>query len=301
MDVSLIEVPYHAGDESVGASEGPRRLLEARADAAVVAHGVDVTVERVDRGEPFRDTAVSSAAVNKALAGRVRAAVAASRLPVVLAGSCNSALGVLAGLDHSRCGAVWLDAHGDFNTPETTVSGFFAGMSMAIVTGHCYRDYWAQVGDATPLAEDTVVMYGVRALSPEAERERLEGSAIEVVSWREGRPETDVVAPLDRLSQRVDDIYLHLDFDAFAPEVAPGVVDEPVAGGLSVEQAELIIRAAADRFRIRAATLATFTPERDEGEATLRVGLRTIQLLGEYAARIARPDEADHERRGARR
>jgi arginase len=287
MDVSLIEVPYHAGDDRVGASEGPRRLLEAGADTTVAAHGVDITVERVDRGTPFRDTAVSAAAVNKALADRVRAAVAAGRLPVVLAGSCNSGLGVLAGFDHSRCGAVWLDAHGDFNTPETTVSGFFAGMSMAIVTGHCYREYWAQIGDATPLREETVVMYGVRALSPEAERERLERSAIEVVSWREGRPEADVLAPLDRLSRRVDDVYLHVDFDAFAPGVAPGVVDEPVAGGLSVEQAELIVRAAADRFRIRAATLATFNPEQDEAETTLRVALRMMELLGQYAARAA--------------
>lgn len=285
MNVSLIQVPYHAGDDSVGSSQGPQRLLEAGADRVLAASGIDVSVERVGRGRPFRDTAVSAATVNKQLAARVREASSAGRLPVVLSGSCNSALGVLAGFDHARCGAVWLDAHADFNTPETTTSGFFAGMSMAIVTGHCYRDYWAQIGDASPLAEEAIVMYGVRDLSPDAERRRLEESAIEVVPWRDGRPESDVLAPLDRLAKHVDDVYLHIDFDSFAPEVAPGISDEPVPGGLSLEQAERIISATSERFSIRAATLATFTPERDEADATLRVALRVIELLGDYTAR----------------
>jgi arginase family enzyme len=75
-------------------------------------------------------------------------------------------------------------------------------------------------------------------------------------------------------------IYVHIDFDGFAPEVAPGFVDEPVPGGLSFEDAEGIMRAAAERFRIRAATLATYTPELDKEERTLRVGLLIIELLG---------------------
>jgi arginase len=283
VDVSLIQVPYHAGDESVGSSNGPQRLLEAGADEVLTARGIAVTLERVDRGGPFRDTATSAARVNRQLADRVRRAVDAGQLPLVLSGSCNSSMGVLAGFDHVRCGAVWLDAHGDFNTPETTVSGFFAGMSMAVITGHCYRNYWAQIGDNTPLVEDTIIMYGVRDLWPEAERERLERSAIRVVEWRNGRPQGDVLAPLDELARRVDEIYLHIDFDSFAPEIAPGIVDEPAPGGLSLRDAEEIVRGTAERFPIRAATLATFTPDRDKRGKTLQVALRMVELLGDYA------------------
>ena len=224
--------------------------------------------------------------MNQALADQVRKAVGAGWLPIVLTGSCNSALGVLAGFDHSRCGAVWLDAQADFNTPETTVSGFFAGMSVAVITGHCYRNYWTQLGDDQPLAEDAVVMYGVRDLSPQAERERLERSAIQVVEWQDGEPRGDLVTPLDRLAQRVDEIYLHVDLDAFTPEVAPGIVDEPAPGGMSLEQAEELLRAAARRFRIRAAALATFTPDRDEADVTLQLALRIIGLLGDYASGV---------------
>lgn len=284
MDVSLILVPYHAGDETVASSKGPQRLRDAGAESVLRDCGVAAAVEQVERGEPFRDTAVSAARVNRALATHVRAAADARRLPVVLSGSCNSAMGVLAGLDHAGCGAVWLDAHADFNTPETTVSGFFAGMSLAVVTGHCYGGYWAAIGDSAPLAEDLIVMYGVRDLSPQAERERLTRSAITVVPWRDRQPDGHVLKPLDELARRVDDVYLHIDFDAFDPEVAPGVVDEPVPGGMSLADAETIIRATAERFRIRAATLATFTPDRDDGARTATLGLRLIELLGEYAS-----------------
>ena len=129
-------------------------------------------------------------------------------------------------------------------------------------------------------------MYGVRDLSPQAERERLERSAIQVVEWQDGEPRGDLVTPLDRLAQRVDEIYLHVDLDAFPPEVAPGIVDEPAPGGMSLEQAEELLRAAARRFRIRAAALATFTPDRDEADVTLQLALRIIGLLGDYASGV---------------
>ncbi len=280
MGVCLIQVPYMAGDDRHGSSRGPKRLLEAGASRVLAARGIRVTLETIDRGEPFRDTAASAARVNKQLAAVVRKAVDAGQFPIVLAGSCNSSLGVVAGFDHAGCGAVWLDAHADFNTPESTLSGFFPGMSLAVISGHCYRQYWAEIGDSTPIAEDAIVMYGVRDLRPEAERERLERSGIQVVEWRDGKPSGDLVAPLEQLARRVQEIYLHIDFDGFAPEVAPGIVDEPVPGGLSFEDAEGIMRAAAERFRIRAATLATYTPELDKEERTLRVGLRIIELLG---------------------
>jgi arginase len=287
MDVCLIQVPFHAGDDRVGSSEGPQRLVEAGADRQLASRGIGVTLARAEREGPFRDTATAAAQVNKQVAALVATALEARQLPVVVTGSCNTSLGVLAGFDHAGCGAVWLDAHADFNTPESTISGFFAGMSAAVLTGHCYRDYWAQIGDNTPLAEDAIVMFGVRDVSPQAERERLQRSAINVVAWRDGRPEREILPPLEDLARRVRDVYLHVDFDAFAPEVAPGVVDEPVPGGLSLEDAERIIAATAERFRIRAATLATFTPELDHEEKTLRVGLRIIELLGDYASQHA--------------
>jgi arginase family enzyme len=154
-------------------------------------------------------------------------------------------------------------------------------MSLAVITGHCYRNYWAEIGTSTPIAEDAVVMFGVRDLSPEAERERLQASQITVVEWRSGKAQGDLVTPLDRLARRVTEVYLHIDLDGFDPALAPGVVDEPVPGGLSVEDAELIIRSTAERMRITAATLATYTPEADRDDRTLELALGLIDLIGE--------------------
>jgi arginase len=277
VDVCLIQVPFHAGDDRHPSSEGPQRVIDAGAEERLASRGVGVTVVRAEREGPFRDTATAAAQVNTHVASLVAEAVRDGQLPIVVAGSCNTALGVLAGFDHRACGAVWLDAHADFNTPESTVSGFFAGMSAAIVTGHCYRDYWAQIGDSTPLAEENVVMFGVREVSPEAEVERLQRSAVRVVT------DGEMLAPLDDLATRVRDVYLHVDFDVFAPDVAPGIVDEPVPGGLSLDDAERIVRATAERFHVRAATLATYTPERDMDDRTLHVALSIVGWLGDCA------------------
>jgi arginase len=260
----------------------------------VAREGISVEVETVVRSAAFRDTAVSAAEVNRQLAEAVRRATSANALPIVLAGSCNAALGVLAGFEHTGCGVVWLDAHADFNTPDSTASGFFPGMSLAVIVGHCYRNYWRQIGDNTPIDEHAVVLFGVRDLSPEEERNRLERSRIHVVGWKDGAARGDIEAALDELRGRVGEVYLHLDFDAFAPEVAPGVADDPVPGGLSREDAETIIRATTARFRVRAATLATYAPDRDADEKTLQLALGMLSMLGEYAAAVGSSSEVSY-------
>ena len=80
-------------------------------------------------------------------------------------------------------------------------------MSLAVVTGHCYRNYWAQIGNSVPIPEAATLLLGVRDLDP-AEKERLDHSAIQVVRWHEGKPQGDVRVALDRLAQSVPEVYL---------------------------------------------------------------------------------------------
>ena len=102
VDVCVVEVPFHAGDDGHPASRGPERLVGAGAAERFRERGVSVTVERAGRESAFRDTASSSAEVNRKVAALVRTAVASERLPVVLAGSCSTCLGVLAGAQRAR-------------------------------------------------------------------------------------------------------------------------------------------------------------------------------------------------------
>jgi arginase len=126
-------------------------------------------------------------AVCRQLAAAVRHAIVEGHFPFVLAGSCDVSKGVLADFRHERCGVVWIDAHADFNTPESTVTGFLPGMSLAVIAGHCYRNYWAEIGDNGPVPEAATLLLGVRELDP-AERERLTRSAIRVIEWHKGEP-----------------------------------------------------------------------------------------------------------------
>ena len=292
MEVALIQVPYMIGDERHGASKGPARYLDAGLERLLGDAGVASSVVRIDRTESFRDSASASRVVNTKVQKAVKNAIGLRQLPLILAGSCDVSMGVLAAFDHSRCGVVWIDAHADFNTPESTVSGFFAGMSLAVISGHCYRSLWAEIGDSTPVPEAAIVLLGLRDLSPAAERERLTASSISVVGWRDGKPDRDVGEVLDVLAKRVHEVYLHVDMDALDPRVAPGVVDEPVPGGLSLEQMQETIRAVCTRFGVHAATVATYNPECDRDGITLRTGLALIESL---ARSCARPDgRRDH-------
>jgi arginase len=274
----LVEVPYMSGDGGHPASAGPRRVAEA-ARTLLAARGATFESSTVEVALGDADPVQAPWRVADGVASAVRQATTGGRLPIVLAGSCDAALGVLAGLAGPPYGVVWLDAHGDFNTPESSVSGFFPGMALATVVGHCHAERWAQIGGVAPVAEEATALLGVRELSPAAERRRLNASAIEVVAWQRGRPRRDPLGALDALAERVAEIYLHVDLDAFDPGVAPGTVDEPVPGGLSAADGELIVRGVLERFGVRAATLATYVPGRDPDGITLDLQLRMMELL----------------------
>src|SRR5687767_1204236 len=93
----------------------------------------------------------------------VRAASASQAFPLILTGNCGAALGVVAGLGGTPP-VLWFDAHGDFNTPETTIGGFLDGMSLATLTGQCWTQLAKTIPDFEPVPENRVWLLGVRDL-----------------------------------------------------------------------------------------------------------------------------------------
>ena len=270
MKLGGIAVPYMVGDPQHGASRGTVRLAAA---AGLAARQVAVAVPE---GSPSE----RSLTVNRALAPLVREVAAAGDVPLVLAGTCDSCLGVLAGLPRRRAlGVVWIDAHGDFNTPETSASGFIPGMCLAAAVGHCAGAAWAALVDGGAIPEEHVLLYGTRDLDP-PERVRLERSAVSVVEWRNGRPQRDLRAPLEALAARVDAVYLHIDLDGLDPEVAPGTYERPAPGGLRLDEVDVILDTLRARVPLAGATIATYDVDRDVGDRTLRAALHIIERLG---------------------
>jgi arginase len=165
---------------------------------------------------------------------------------VGLLATCPSMPGLVAGLQHSgpgdqplRIGMLWLDAHPDFNTPETTRSGSLGGMPVAVATGRALHILRRDAKLDPPLADQYVVMGGVRLTDP-LEQDLLDHSAIQQVTvddLRRGGPA--VFAQLDRLSRITDRIYVHIDMDVLDPREVEGHGNKVPGGPSSAELAAL--------------------------------------------------------------
>ena len=165
-------------------------------------------------------------------------ALAAGDVPVLLAAECSVALTTLAAVARHRADArvLWLDAHGDFNTPETTSSGYLGGMALA---GACGR--WdAGLGEAGVPAE-RVALAGVRDLES-AERKALEDSAVTVIG---ASPVETLVAVKNALDGAP--VYVHLDLDVLDPDHFPAQF--PAPGGLSPDKLYRPARGGGRRLR----------------------------------------------------
>jgi arginase len=201
---------------------------------------------------------------------------------VGLLGTCPSMPGMAAGLQHSgptpeplKIGLFWLDAHPDFNTPETTRSGSLGGMPVAVATGRCLARMRLDAGLDPPLSERHVVMSGVRLTDP-LEQRMLDDSFIEHVSVDDLRQNSPAIArQLDRLSRLTDKIYVHIDMDVLDPAEVMGHGNK-VPDGPSSEQLAAVFETIFSRYpRASAIGFATIPPK-DEGGLSIAALNRMI-------------------------
>jgi len=149
------------------------------------------------------------------------------RLTVALESNCTSLLGVLAGLQDSgvsprRVALVFIDAHGDFNTPETTLSGMLGGMPVAVAAGMCLTNLRHESGLDPALPTSDVVLGAVRDTDP-LEQELIERSEIQHITVDDIRDGSDNIdRQMERLSEFADLIYIHIDMDVLDPREVAG-------------------------------------------------------------------------------
>jgi len=194
---------------------------------------------------------------------------------VGLLATCPSMLGLVGGLQHSgptrepiRIGLLWLDAHPDFNTPETTRSGSLGGMPVAVATGRALARLRLDARLDPPLSDRHVVMGGVRLTDP-LEQHLLDQSSIEQTSVRDLRRGSPAVfAQLDRLSRTSDKIYVHIDMDVLDPREVMGHHNKVPDGPSSAELAKLF-ETIFSRYPKAAAIGFATLPDTDEGGLSL--------------------------------
>lgn len=217
--------------------------------------------------DPGSKSAISR--INRAIREFVAETVVAGGRPLVLCGDCLSSIGCIAGLE--KCGIrpymLWFDAHGDFHTPETTISGHLGGMPLAMITGRGDLSLLETVG-LTPLPDTKVCHIGGRDLEL-GEREALEASSICRV-----RRVTEILEILPKQSP----FWVHFDTDYIDPSDAPAI-RYPALGGISARSTKSDFATLTGQVGLLGLSISAWAPHLDAGGRTAAICWDTISAL----------------------
>jgi arginase len=259
MKIRLLLVPYDSGQRNVRMGAGPEYLRTAGLPEHLTRQGHIVDAEVIEPPSmKWRAEVQTSFELMRAVAQQVSTARADGRFPLILSGNCLSAVGVIAGLG-AGTGVIWIDAHGDFNTPQTTMSGFLDGMTLATATGRCWVELARSIDGFEPVPEDAVVLIGARDLDP-GEGAALTRSGI----VRLGADATsDAVEPvLQTIASKMNKFYVHLDMDALDPSVGKAN-GYSARGGFSNENLQTLLATITSHLPVEALTIASYDPSYD--------------------------------------
>jgi arginase len=220
------------------------------------------------------------AAACRELSDRVAEVLASGAFPLVLGGDHSIAIGTLAGIARvrHRPGLIWVDAHGDFNTPTTSPSGNVHGMPFAVATGRGDPRLLAVRGDAPPIRPENSVLVGARTLD-QGEKELLVQAGVTVFTMTEidkfGMSEV-MSRALEVAGRDADGIHISFDADALDPDQAPGV-GTPHPGGLSYREAHLAMEMAHESGLLCSLEMVEVNPILDRENRTAKL---VVELVG---------------------
>jgi arginase len=268
-----------------GPSKGPTTMAEGGIQPMLAAMGAKVRVEEA-RLTPEQDHEYGGWKRLGMSLGHFADIVARNErdgyFTVGLLATCPSMPGLVAGLQRSgtardplKVGMLWLDAHPDFNTPETTRSGSLGGMPVALATGRALQIMRLDAKLDPPLSDRHVVMGGVRLTDP-LEQHLLDGSMIEQLTVDDLRQQTPAVwAQLDRITRLTDKLYVHIDLDVLDPRevMAHG---NKVPGGPSSAELARLFEAIFARYPTASAIGFATIPPTDEGGLSIAAVNRMI-------------------------
>jgi arginase len=286
VDVELCIVPYDSAllDTRMGA--GPRRLVTGGLPERLRERGHATRIHEIAPPDDALRAEIGTAfALNRRLAATVAEARARGAFTITLAGNCNSAVGTVAGTlmgaDSTAVGVLWFDAHGDFNTPESTIGGFLDGMALAMLTGRCWTRMTADVPGFAPVDEANVILVGGRDLDPD-EAELLSSSAIVQIGADD--PLSRFAAAIDALARRVARLYVHVDLDVL--DASEGLANSYAGGaGLTLSQLLGCIEIAASRIPLAAAALTAYDPAFDHTGSICRAAIAVAERCATLASR----------------
>lgn len=284
MQIAIGNVHLDLGAGRRGVDMGPSAIHLAglvpqlRALGHEVVESFEVLVpsqEMVDPGEPRARFLPHIADACRRLADKVESACEQGRFPVVLGGDHSVAIGTVSGLARfyrkrgERIGIVWIDAHTDMNTPDSSPSGNVHGMPLSVLLGNGPAELVAIAGDEPALDPRHVCIIGARDIDL-AEREVVKRSGVRVYTMSELDERGTAVCvreAIERASEGTVGVHLSFDLDGVDPEHAPGV-GTPVPGGLDLRESHLVCEKVAQTGKLVGIEMVELNPVLDHSNVT---------------------------------
>ncbi|WP_020675323.1 arginase [Geopsychrobacter electrodiphilus] len=288
--VRIIGIPMDLGQNKRGVDMGPAALRYAglaerlKRIGLVVQDAGNIMVpvrDAIDSRQKGFVPAIAQVCNAAYLAGSQ--AVSEGIIPIFMGGDHSIAIGTIGGVtaDGAETGVIWVDAHADYNTPESSPSGNVHGMPLAALLGDGPDELISVGRSGLKLKPENVVLIGLRDLDA-SEKERLKKSGMLLFSMREideqgmGKVAAEAIQKLANCTR----IHVSLDVDALDPNEAPGV-GTPVPGGLSYREAQLLMEIIADSRKLTSLDIVEINPILDQRNRTAEVAVELVaSLLG---------------------
>jgi arginase len=273
--ISLIQLPYDSGRFGERMGRGPIALLDSGLAEHLRSVGNEVDVASVRLSEGLHTETNALVELQGLAVPLIRDAIERQARPIILSGNCGTAaLSAMAALDPRSSGMIWFDAHADFNTPETSPSGFLDGMGLAILTGRCWRRLAERFESFQPVLDSQVIQIGVREKDP-PEVQLLQESGIKQIP-------TVALAELPEVLRQLgtNTVYVHVDLDVI--DTSEGRANGwACGGGLSLNQLRDALELIGCRASIVAGAVTCYDPAVDADGRIGRAIPRIVELLAQ--------------------
>ncbi len=279
------------GQDRRGVDMGPSAIRYARFEPALEELGLEVT-DLGNAGVPIPEVVASREEVRhleairnvcSEVAQRATAIVTDGLFPIFLGGDHSVSIGTVSGVAKAsagaRTGVIWLDAHADFNTPDSSPSGNIHGMPLATLTGHGPPSLVEIGGPGPSVHAEDVVLIGLRSVDLE-ERNLLREAGARAYTMKEidAYGIARVVRQALKHLSHVDRVHLSFDLDALDPEVAPGV-GTPVRGGLTYREAHLVMELINEAEIVTSLDVVEVNPILDVRNGTAALAVELVESL----------------------
>ena len=286
--VEILGVPMDLGQDRRGVDMGPSAIRYARLKSTLESLGCEVEYlgnvdppipELAKRNEEVRHLGAVRDVCAK-VAGRAGEMVDRGAFPIFLGGDHSVSIGTVSGVAGAgRTGLIWLDAHADFNTHESSPSGNIHGMPLAALAGYGHPDLVSIGGNEPTVRPEDIVIVGLRSVDPK-EQELLREAGVRSYTMKEvdAYGVANVVREALESLSHLDRVHLSFDLDVMDPDVAPGV-GTPVRGGLTYREVHLVMELINEADLITSLDVVEVNPILDIRNGTAELAVESVASL----------------------